>query len=222
MTDGLHLDLDGQVAVLHLTGGENRMRTDWVMTVNAALDEVEAAHAVLVTTGEGKFFSNGLDLDWLMSGEDTTGFFEGLHALFARLLTFPTATAAAINGHAFGAGLQLALAHDHRVMRADRGYACMPEIDIGAPLTAGMNAIMRATVPAETLREMMTTGRRYGGADAVTGRFVHAVVDEDRVLTEALAAVEPLIGRDPDTMQQIKVDLFREWLPVMDPERWPA
>ena len=157
-----------------------------------------------------------------MSGADTTGFFEGLHALFARILTFPTATAAAINGHAFGAGLQLALAHDHRVIRVDRGYACMPEIDIGAPLTAGMNAIIRATVPAETLRQMMTTGHRYGGADAVAGRFVHAAADEDQVLDAAIAAVEPLIGRDPDTMHQIKVDLFREWLPVMDPARWPA
>lgn len=222
MSDLLRLDLNGRVALLHLIDGENRMRTDWVAAVNAALDEVEAARAVLVTTGERKFFSNGLDLDWLMAGADTTGFFEGLHALFARLLTFPTATAAAINGHAFGAGLQLALAHDHRVMRVDRGYACMPEIDIGAPLTPGMNAIMRATVPAETLREMMTTGRRYGGDDAVAGRFVHVAVDEDQVLAAAIAAVEPLIGRDPATMHQIKVDLFREWLPVMDADRWPA
>jgi enoyl-CoA hydratase/carnithine racemase len=222
MTASLRLDLDGRIAVLHLTDGENRMRTDWVAAVDAALDEVEAARAVLITIGEGKFFSNGLDLDWLMSGADTAGFFEGLHALFARLLTFPTATAAAINGHAFGAGLQLALAHDHRVMRVDRGYACMPEIDIGAPLTAGMNAIMRATVPPDTLRRMMTSGHRYDGPEAVADRFVHAAVDEDRVLAEAIAAVEPLVGRDPDTMHRIKVDLFREWLPVMDPERWPG
>ena len=222
MSDLIRLELDGQVAILHLIAGENRMRTDWVAAMNAALDEIEAAATVLVTTGEGKFFSNGLDLDWLMSGADTSGFFEGLHALFARLMTFPTATAAAMNGHAFGAGLQLALAHDHRVMRADRGFACMPEIDIGAPLTAGMNAIMRATVPAETLRQMMTTGRRYSGPDAVAGRFVHATAPEDRVLADAVAAVEPLVGRDPATMHQLKVDLFREWLPVMDPERWPS
>ena len=222
MSDLLRLDIDDRVAVLHLTDGENRMRTDWVAAVGTALDEVEAAGAALVTTGEGKFFSNGLDLDWLLSGADNSGFFEGLHALFARLLTFPTATAAAINGHAFGAGLQLALAHDHRVMRVDRGYACMPEIDLGSPLTAGMSAIMRATVPAETLREMMTTGRRYGGPEAVAGRFVHATADEDRVLADGIAAVAPLVGRDPETMHQIKVDLFREWLPVMDPERWPA
>jgi enoyl-CoA hydratase/carnithine racemase len=221
MSNLVRLALDGQVAVLHLTAGENRMRTDCVAAMNTALDEVEAARAVLVTVGEGKFFSNGLDLDWLMSGADTSGFFEGLHALFARLMTFPTATAAAMNGHAFGAGLQLALAHDHRVMRTDRGYACMPEIDIGAPLTPGMNAIMRATVPAETLREMMTSGRRYSGPEAVAGRFVHAAVNENEVLPSAVATVEPLVGRDPATMHQLKVDLFREWLPVMDPSRWP-
>ena len=221
MSDLIRLELDGQVATLHMTSGENRHNLEWLTAINAALDEVEAAEAVLVTTGQGKFFSNGLDLDWLMSDADTSGFFEGLHALFARVLTFPTATAAAMNGHAFGAGLHLALAHDHRVMRADRGFACMPEIDIGAPLTAGMNAIMRATVPTETLRRMMTAGRRYSGPDAVAGRFVHTTVPEDQVLAAAIAAVEPLVGRDPDTMHQLKVDLFREWLPVMDPERWP-
>ena len=222
MSDLIRLELDGYLAILHMTAGENRHNLDWLAEINAALDEVEAAGAVLITTGEGKFFSNGLDLDWLMSSADTSGFFEALHALFARLLTFPTATAAAVNGHAFGAGLQRALAHDHRVMRADRGYACMPEIDIGAPLTAGMSAIMRATVPAETLREMMTTGRRYSGPEAVAGRFVHATADENQVLATAIAAVEPLIGRDPATMHRIKVDLVRDQLPALDPERWPS
>ena len=50
-----------------------------------------------------------------------------VHRLFARVLAFPRITVAAINGHAFAGGGMLALAHDFRVMRSDRGYFCLPE-----------------------------------------------------------------------------------------------
>ena len=46
------------------------------------------------------------------------------------MLTLPVYTVAAVNGHAFGAGAQLAVAHDLRLMRTDRGFFCTPEIDM--------------------------------------------------------------------------------------------
>jgi enoyl-CoA hydratase/carnithine racemase len=49
------------------------------------------------------------------------------------VLIAPVPTVAAINGHAFGAGSMLAIAHDFRVMRVDRGYYCFPEVDIRIP-----------------------------------------------------------------------------------------
>lgn len=46
------------------------------------------------------------------------------------MLTLPMPTVAAVTGHAFGGGALLAMAHDWRVMRGDRGYFCFPEVDI--------------------------------------------------------------------------------------------
>ena len=64
-------------------------------------------------------------------------------ALLARMLALPIPTVAAVTGHAFGAGSMLATAHDWRVMRADRGFFCFPEVDIRLPFTPGMAALVR-------------------------------------------------------------------------------
>ena len=50
-------------------------------------------------------------------------------------LCLPIPTVALINGHAFAGGCLLALAHDYRIMRSDRGYMCMNEILLPSPLS---------------------------------------------------------------------------------------
>ncbi len=124
------LDRLGDVFVLDIGDTENRFHPDWLTSVNAALDEVEQADGAraLVTTATGKFFSNGLDLEWLATHEEERGgYVSGVQHLLARVLEMPLATVAAIQGHAFAAGAMLTLCHDVRVMRADRGFWCLPE-----------------------------------------------------------------------------------------------
>ena len=134
----LDLERDGDVFVLRWSDGDNRFRPDRLEAWHSELDKVEAAGspAALVTTGAKRFYSNGLDLEWMMGEgkEEAEGYIPAVLALIARVLTFPAITVAAMNGHAFGAGGQIALAHDFRVMRTGRGYFCMPEIDMGSPL----------------------------------------------------------------------------------------
>ena len=66
----IHLTREGAVFVLRLDAGENRFATEAVAELNARLDEVEKADGAkaLVTTGTGKFYSNGLDLDFSERG----------------------------------------------------------------------------------------------------------------------------------------------------------
>src|SRR3954463_3515242 len=133
----VELERVGSVWVLRMRDGENRFNRTSIDELHAALDEVEGTEgpAALVTTGEGKFFSNGLDLDWLMSGaEGTEGFIDEVHRLPGRGLGFGAVTVAAVNGHAFAGGGMLAVAHDYVVMREDRGFWCLPEVDLGLPL----------------------------------------------------------------------------------------
>ncbi len=166
----------GDVTVVRLAAGENRFNPETLDALEAALAEVESAEGpgALVITGEGKFFSNGLDLDWLGSAPEggAEALLARVHALLGRLLAFPTVTVAAINGHVFAAGAMMATACDIRVMRADRGYWCLPEVDIGLPFTPGMTALLRARLPGAAAHEAMTSGRRYGGEDALAAGLV--------------------------------------------------
>ncbi|MCV7383604.1 enoyl-CoA hydratase-related protein [Mycolicibacter longobardus] len=206
----VNLTYDDKIAVLDLGDDENRFSPDFLDEINRVLDEVLAAGAHgLVTTAGGKFYTNGLDLDWLMAHGDRTDWYVGrVHALLARMLTLPIPTAAAVVGHAFGAGAMLAIAHDFRVMRADRGFFCFPEIDIRIPFTPGMAALIQAKLTPQAQVASMTTGRRFGGVDAQQIGIVDATAGEGAVTPAATEFLRPLAGKDSGTLGAIKATMF--------------
>ena len=165
----------------------------------------------MVTRGVGKFYSNGLDLDFMAANPDAAeANLRDVHALFARVLTFPAPIVAALQGHTFAAGAMLALAHDLAVMRSDRGYFCLPEVDLGIPFTHGMNALIRARLPIATAHEAMTTGYRYGGEEAHDAGLVAGVGLEDELLDIAVARAEERAAKAGPTMGAIKARLYGE------------
>lgn len=203
----------GAVYVLTLGDDENRFHPDRLTAIDAALDEVEAAEGprAVVTTGEGKFYSNGLDLNFMAANPDAAeANLADVHALFARVLAFPAPIVAAVQGHAFAAGAMLALAHDLIVMRADRGYFCLPEVDLGIPFTAGMSAVIRSRLPITTAHEAMTTGRRYGGEDARAAGIAAATAGEGEVLEVAIARAEERAPKAGAVFGAIKARLYAE------------
>ena len=203
----------GDVFVLRFDAPENRFRPDNIAAWNTALDRVEEAGspAALVTTGTGKFYSNGLDLEWLFakaSDADRRSYIPDVLALMARVLTFPAITVAAINGHAFGAGAQLSLAHDYRIMRSERGYWCMPEIDMKAPLHPGMTALIQARVPKQTAHELIVTGTRYAAEAALAKRIVDQVASENELLSRAIALAASLASKADPAMRLLKTGMY--------------
>jgi enoyl-CoA hydratase/carnithine racemase len=185
------LDRQGDVFVLDIGDTENRFHPDWIAAVNARLDEVEQAAGAgkaLVVAATGKFFSNGLDLDWLVGhGDQTVDYVASVQELMARVLTFPAITVAALQGHTFAAGAMFSLAFDFRVMRADRGYWCLPEVDINLPFSVGMSALIQARLHPRTAHEAMVTGRRYGGEDALAAGIVDRTAAEAEIRDTAIA-----------------------------------
>ena len=157
------IDRDGDVAVLNIGDDENRFTVDWLAAMHRCLDEVEAMQSpvALVTVADGKFWSNGLDLDWLTT-------------------------------HLDQAGEYVATVH------------------INIPFSVGMDALLRAKLPPAIALEAMTTGRRYGGEDALAAGIVTAAVGGDEVREAALAIARPLAGKAGRTLATIKERMFAE------------
>lgn len=212
------LDREGEIFVLDLGAGENRFNPEWVGGINRALDEVQRAAAprALVLAAEGKVWSNGLDLEWFAQNpEKVAAFLPEVHNLFARVLSFEVPTVAALQGHCFAAGAMLALAADQRVMRADRGYFCLPEVDIRIPFTPGMNALIMARLSQPTAHIAMCTGRRYGGIEALAAGIVDEAVAEDQVRAAAIARARAQASKDSATLSTIKERMYAPVLAIL-------
>lgn len=207
----------GKIAVLDFGDDENRFSPAFLDEAFDRLDSVVADGAAgLVTTASGKFYSNGLDLDWLTANSDRTQEYVGrVQSVFARVLALPIPTVAALPGHAFGAGAMLAMAHDFRVMRADRGYFCFPEVDIHIPFTPGMAALIQSKLTPQTAVASMTTGRRFGGEDARAVGIVDATAAEGAVVDAAVEILTPLAGKDQGTLGAIKNTMYKDALEAL-------
>ncbi|KAJ1922173.1 hypothetical protein H4219_000035 [Mycoemilia scoparia] len=204
-------------------GAENRFTVAFVDALNEALDYVdnimdnlpeEDANigGALISTGSGKFYSNGLDIESAMANAEV--FYPKFLALIARMLIFRLPTVAAINGHAFAGGCMFSLAHDYRIMRSDRGYICMNEVDIPLGLLPAMAAIVKCKInQPNALRQCVLEGRRFPAKEAVELGFVDKAVDEKAVLPTALS-----VGKLASTkakirgqvIHQLKAEIYRE------------
>ena len=213
------LDNDGRIWRLDVGDDENRMTPEWLDVTEALLDDVVSADepGVLLTTGRGKFFSNGLELESAGPPDQFAAYVARVERLLARILTLSVPTVAAINGHAFGAGAMLALAHDYRVMRADRGYFCLPEVDLGIPFTPGMSALVQSRVSAQTAVRAMTSGARYGAVNAVEAGLVEEAAELSDLESTAVRLVEGLAGKDRATLGTIKRIMFTDVLTALGP-----
>lgn len=212
----IDLSRDGDVFILRMENEENRFSPELLDALQGALTTVADAEGprALVTTGTGKFFTNGLDLDWL--GANPTRMDEYLDLvddLFASVLTLPCPTVAAVNGHAFGAGAMLTLVHDHRIMREDRGFWCLPEIDLGMPFPPGMQAVVTSRLPVTTSHEAMITAHRYSAGEAMAKGIVEATASEADVVAAAVERVRPLAPHAGPNLQGVRSKLHA---PVLD------
>ena len=200
------------VFVIDLGDGENRFTPQWMEELSAAYKEVEMAEGprALVTTARGKIWSNGLDLDWLLANLDKApGYVDSVQQLLAQVLTLPVQSVAVIQGHCFAAGALLALAHDTRVMRSDRGYFCLPEVDIGIPFSPGMSNLIQSRLSKKAAHESMTTGRRYGGPEAQEAGIVDAIYGEDEILVAGMQLASELASKAGPTLQAIRTEMYR-------------
>jgi Delta3-Delta2-enoyl-CoA isomerase len=220
----INLTMDGHVAIVSMNSGENRFNFPFFDAFFSVLDEVEyqtEARALVVTSSHEKIWSNGIDLDWLQPAVQKEGpelarkFHTGMYSLFKRVLTFPMPTIAAITGHAFAGGAFLAFTHDFRFMRSDRGWICLPEVDLGMTLGPVLTAISLRALPQPLFEEMQYTGKRYTAEECEALRMIKKACPKNEVMVEALAFAKTL-NKDRKIIREMKLQTHGELISVID------
>src|SRR6478736_4897318 len=207
----IEVEIREDVRIVHWDDGDNRFNGPSIARWHEVLDDLEQIEGPLgvVVVGTGRYFSNGLDLEWFGEHPDEVeAVIDGVHRLFGRLLTFPAYTVAAINGHAFAGGAMLTCACDARIMRADRGFWCIPEVDLGFPLTDAMHAVLAVRLPRPVQFDAVVTGRRYSGTNAEHHGIVDDCLHESEVLHRAVERAQEIAVKNRSVIAAHKQHLY--------------
>ncbi len=191
------LSLDGTVAVITMDNGENRQNLAFARAMNKAIDNAladESVTAMVITSAGEKFFSAGVDLEWMMdrfsnnATDDMRAFMYAMNDVFKKCLLAPVPVIAAINGHAFGNGAILSCACDFRFMKSDRGFFCFPEVDVSIPFLPGMLAFVKKSIPHYKFNEMILTGKRVAAPELEEHHIIEkACADKEDLMAQAMA-----------------------------------
>jgi enoyl-CoA hydratase/carnithine racemase len=183
------------VAVLTLNRARvlNAISDDLLDALDAHLDATEADPAVraVVFTGAGRAFCAGSDLG---HRTDMSVRVVRMHRLIERLRAFPKPTVAALNGLAFGGGLELALACDFRVA-APGIQVGLPEVKLGLIPLYGGTALLPRLVGESRAMELMLGGDPIGADTALAWGLVNRVSAGPEDLLEAASALARACSR---------------------------
>jgi enoyl-CoA hydratase len=189
------LSYDGPIAVLTIANEAklNALTMAMLDALEGHLAQIDRGidtRAVIITGAGEKAFCCGADIaEWgaLSPGEFARGWVRDGHRIFDRLARLSKPTIGALNGHAFGGGLELAAACDIRVM-TPRATLALPEAKVGiVPGWSGTQRLMRL-LPEPVVKEMALFGRRISATRAVGAGFAVEVAENALEAAKGIAA----------------------------------
>ncbi len=194
---------DETVAILTMTNGANKQNLDFANTMNAMLDEIIAdktVTALIITSNDEKNFSQGIDVEWILDKaqkkeyQPVIDFIRGMDVVFKKM----------------------SCACDFRFMRSDKGFFCFPEVNLGIPFRAGMNAFIKKAVPMYKLVEMQLTGNRYTAKEMEAHHVIlKACEDQADLMAQALAFAKTF-KKKRGIFGELKKRLHKEIIEILE------
>ncbi|AXT85254.1 enoyl-CoA hydratase [Aeromicrobium sp. A1-2] len=197
----LGVTTDGPVAVLELQREDRRnaLNLELCQAIHGAVDDAVAGGArAIVVTGQGSAFCSGADLGGVYGPE----FLEALYAMLHRLAKLPVPLIAAVNGPAIGAGTQLAIACDLRVVDETAKFA-VPTARNGMAVDAWTIRTLSALAGAGPARRLMLAAETFD-RQAALGM---GLADRPGTLDDALAWAHEIAALAPLALAHNKLVL---------------
>ena len=199
----------GPVSTITLARGKvNALDDASVRELNAHFESLagDAHTRAVVLTGQGSFFSFGLDVPALYdySPEEFTRFLDRFTRLYLRIFEFPKPVIAAINGHAIAGGLMLVTPCDYRVMAVGKARISLNEVTFGSSLFAGSLEILRGVVGHRNAERVALGGQMYSAEEAKALGLVDEVAAPVDVLRRAAEVATRMADPDPAAYAAIK------------------
>ncbi len=214
MAENVVLDkVEGFVGTITFNRPERRnaLSPDMLFSVHMILERwarEQAVRCVVITGGEGKAFSSGYDIasiptDVTPEMEELIKKHNPLELCFGTVKNFPYPTIALLNGYAFGAGLNLSMCCDIRVI-CDEAKIGMPPAKLGLVYhPAGLVEFVQAAGMATT-RELFFSGRNFTAAEAFEMGLVSHVKPRAELSAFAYALAAEIAGNAPISLRNTK------------------
>ena len=220
MTDKIRIEENNHVATITLCRAKklNAIDPDMLDGLGRVVTDIHSNNQVraVVITGEGpRAFSAGADIkawselealdmwrSWIPLG----------NRVMRQIAQLPQAVIAAINGLAFGGGLELALACDIRVATETAQFG-MPEVSIATVPGWGGTFRLPAIVGTARAKSMILTGQRIDAATAQVWGLITAITPDGQVLQRAQAMANQIASNAPLAIRMAKQLLDRKDAP---------
>ena len=170
----------------------------------------DASVRVVVITGRGRAFTAGMDVH-VLAGLDVAEaktLITGLHEAIQAVHAAPFPVIAALNGHALGAGFELALACDLRVAAQGATFG-LPEVRVGVPSVIEA-ALLAPTVGPGRAAELLLCGESIGADEALAWGLVNRVVPPDALSSAVDALVGKIVAGAPAAIR-LQKELMIRW-----------
>ncbi|MEM0120153.1 MAG: enoyl-CoA hydratase-related protein [Thermoprotei archaeon] len=193
------------VITLNRPAVRNALNTQLMKELLAALESFAGDSEVgaLVITGGSKFFSAGADIKEMSEKTLVDAYLEDMGKLWDTVGNYSKPLIAAVNGYAYGGGLELVLACDIVVCSEDAKFG-QPEINIGVFPGAGGTQRLPRIVGKYRAMEMILTGRPLSAQEAYMLGLANRVVPAESVLDHALSIAGDIASKSPVAVRLAK------------------
>ena len=208
--EGVRCDVDGAVALVTIDrpaklNSVTQEMSDRLVEVIEALNDDDAVRVVILTGAGERAFCAGSDIRTLdkyatpWDFRNRTDYCDAIRACRKPVI-------AAVNGYAFGGGLETALSCDIRLSSSTATFAA-PEITLGWIGGGGMSAFLAASIGPSNAAVMLMTGQPIDAATALRWGLVSEVTEPDDLLPRARALADVIASRPPIAAETAKANL---------------